>query len=331
MNRPLSLHDGAKKIDIAPAILERAVENGLARPVEPGPPHFFSESELQDLANPAKFWPLLGERLKRNENGVFIGRFSEATEERRRNEYILPFSGCWLAIDGGNLRTAEGRVRNTHCYVEPCFRWACDFVVIAPEDYQRCAVGMKDAEIMRLRARRGQAEQTPDFERTECEVNPFQSSGQTRNPLGLDNRLSFQYELDVVAPADGVFLTRKGRREDPDFDTLIRTLASEGRDDELGFLIDHGNGELSQISHVLGRTVKVRPGQRVSQGEVLCKAGGKTQSMTHFHWALRDCWIDLLASGLLPIVKTCERYVDGRFVSSENVAIQKGMLVRNAE
>ena len=331
MASQLSLNDAAKLINVDSAILERSVANGLARPVEPQQPYFFSENEVQDWINPAKFWPLLGERLRRDANGVYVGKFAEAIDCRRRNDYILPFTGCWLAIDGGTLRTADGRVRNTHCYVEPCYRWACDFIVIALEDYHKCYVGMKDSEVTRLRARRGQTENTPDYERTESEVNPFQSCGQTLNPLVQDNRLSFQFEVNIVAPADGVFMTRQGSRNDSEFDSLIGTLEREARDDEIGFLIDHGNGELSQIGHVLGRTVRVRPGQRVARGEVLCKAGGCNHSLPHLHWALRDCWNDLLASGLPPVVNECEVYERGEFVRSKNVTLQRGMLLRNVK
>ena len=326
----LSLDDAARIVHADPAIIRRAVANGITLPLEPHEPYFFTPEEVQSWSDKSKRLELFG-RLGRNSQGAFNGRYPEPGEFRQRNRYVLPFSGCWLVIDGGDIHTADGRVRNTHYYVEPCFRWASDLVAIAREDYGKCRVGMTDREIMALRMRAGQAENTPDFERSESEADPFKSWGGVLNREGLDNRINFQYGLDIVVPADGVFLTRQGASNDGEFNAQVAALKREGLEDEKEFLIDHGQGELSQFGHVLGRSIRVRPGERVSQGQVLCTAAGRCrhETLPHLHWAVRDHCNDCLAAALPVTISACEIYEHGAFVKRQDVWLQRGMLVQN--
>ncbi len=329
MHEIFSLDAAAKLVKAEPAIIRRAVANGLAVPLEEGEPFSFTEEEVRGWIDPSKRWELLGARMRRGPHGAFVGQFVEPGEYRQRNRYILPFTGCWLNIDGGNLQTADGRIRNTHYYCEPWFRWSSDFTVIAPDDYPKCRRGMTDQQIMSLRHRRGQNESAPDFERSESETYPFDSWGKTLNPQGIENQLGFLYEMDVIAPADGIFMTRQGATEDRQFNEYIASLAKNKQDDELGFLLDHGKGELSQIGHVLGRTLEVRPGQRVRQGQVICKAGGRTNGMPHLHWAVRDNWNDYLACTLPITIAECLVYAGETFETRRDVWLEKGMLVKN--
>ncbi len=110
-------------------------------------------------------------------------------------------------------------------------------------------------------------------------------------------------------------------------------------------MLDHVNSEISQIAHVLGRTFLVKPGEKVKQGQVLCKAGGRHSAFPHLHWAIRDSWSDLLACGLPIKISECSVYetpainqvseatslekVEVAFVPHTKLYLQRGMIVEN--
>ncbi len=344
----LSLADVARMARTDPRVIRRAVGNGLAvalRADEPGAPLQFERGEVEAWLDPENLHALLGSRLKRGPDGSFLGDYPAPGSYHQKNHFILPFEGCWLVQDGGDMRTADGRLRNTHCYCEPCYRWACDFVVIHPDDLPNTHVGMTLHEMHRLRRRRGQSAGAPDVESSEPEDTPTASFWRILNPEILEPRLSNLYEVNVVAPAAGVFMTRQGKCHDPQFEDAVARLAREHLDDEMGFLVDHGDSEISQIAHVLGRTIQVKPGERVKQGQILCKAGGRHRSLPHLHWAVRDSWVDYLACGLPIRISDCFLYErgdgprpgegagqqqgHGEFVPRANLLLQRGMVVQN--
>lgn len=342
------LDEAARLTRTDPRVIRRAMDNGLAVSLgtdAPGRALQFEKHEVAAWVNPGRLHELLGSRLRRAPSGMFLGDFPEPDTYRQKNSFILPFEGRWLVQDGGDMRAADGRIRNTHCYCEPCYRWACDFVIIHPDDIPKTSAGMTLNEMHRLRKRKGQPEGIPDVESSEPEDNPMTSFWKVLNEEVLEPRLSYLYEVNVVAPADGIFMTRMGNTYDPQFEKDVARLAREDLDDEMGFMVDHGNSEISQIAHVLGRTIEVRPGERVEQGQTLCKAGGRHRSLPHLHWAVRDSWADYLACGLPIRISGCSVYKSsdinhtdegscskqkqGSFVPKANVFLQRGMVVEN--
>jgi len=322
-----SIQDLAEMLKIPVPLLERAVENGLLIPTEPVAPYFFSKEEVEQMGNWAAI-PQLLSRVKRDPNGDYVGRHIGPDEYVQQNRYILPFEGCWLVTDGGKLRTSQGRMRSFDYYMAPCIRWAWDFCAIAPEDYDKCYPGMSVSEMLRLRFRREQKENVPDYAHSEPEEpNEFRK---VLNPEALESSLHYLYKVNLVAPAAGTILTRQGHREDPAFKQRIDFLRTNAEDDDHeGFMIDHGNGEFSQISHVLGRTIRVLPGQQVEQGDFLCKAGARHAFMSHLHWAVWDHWHPVLAQGLPIRISACMVYEKGGFQEKEKVWLERGMLVKN--
>jgi len=340
----LSIDEATRLARTDRRIIQRAIDNGLAIPSASSGIQF-AKPEVEAWLDPGRVHELLASRLRRASNGMFFGNFPEPDTYRHKNRFILPFVGSWLVQDGGDMKTADGRIRNTHCQCEPCYRWACDFVVIAPDDIPKAYVGMSLGEMHRLRRRRGQPEGIPDVESSEPGDALEECFWNIINEDILDPRLSYLYEVDVIAPASGVFMTRKGKVYDPQFEEIVGKLASQGKDDEMGFMIDHGSSEISQIGHVLGRTIQIKPGEKVHQGQTLCKAGGRHRYLPHLHWAIRDSYSDYLASGLPIMISNCSVYEKpssggsnknakllkehGGFVPKTNILLQRGMVVKN--
>ncbi|MBI5724471.1 MAG: M23 family metallopeptidase [Planctomycetes bacterium] len=324
----ISVEELSAKIGIPVHILDRAIENGLLLPRNNRQPFVFTREEIALISDWAAV-PKLLSRIRRDGNGEYVGRYIGPDDYGQKNRYILPFEGCWLVTDGGKLRTAKGRMRSFDYYMAPCVRWAWDFCAIHPDDYGKCHVGMPIIEMLRLRFRRGQEPNIPDYDHSEPgDEHEFRK---ILNPEALDNKRHYLYEVDLVAPARGVIMTRKSLLDDPSFVERIEFLRDRGEDDDHeGFMIKHDNDEYSQFAHVLGRTIAVRPGQQVEQGEFLCKAGGKHCFMPHLHWAVWDNWHPILAQGLPIRISNCMAYRENQFVAENNVWLERGMLVKNS-
>ncbi len=322
----LSILDASKKANVPVALIRRAVRNDLAVPVERKEPYCFSEDEVEKWSRFDSIPSLIDNRLQRDLKNEYRGQYIEPYEHSPRNSYILPFDQCWLVSDGGKAQTSAGNMLSHHYYIAPCVRWSWDFSIINPNDFNKCRIGISTADLLRLRFRKGQSEETPDYTLSE----PWEKD-EHRKVLTPDSSKTsdhYCYGIDIIAPADGVVVTREGLEQDLCFEEHIKS-AREARDDRaFSFMIDHGNNEISQIAHVLARTVAVKPGQKVEQGQFLCKAGAK-QFMPHLHWGVWDNWNPLFAQSLPITISACLVYEDGQFVEKQNVWLERGMLVRN--
>jgi len=320
MTADCSIEELSRLIAVDIPILERAVANGLLRPRDGRHPPRFSRAEAGLVADYSAIPRLLG-RVRRDSRNDYVGRYIGPEDFEQKNRYILPFRGCWLVTDGGRQRGADGRWPSFHYYLAPCVRWAWDFCVIHPDEFDQCRAGMPVAEMLRLRFRRGQEPGKPDCALSEPGAAvPFR---EILNPDATDSRLHYLYGADVLAPAPGVILDRRGRADAEGF------VAGAHSPDDGSFLIRHDGGEFSQIAHVLGETIAVRPGQRVERGEFLCRAGFKHAFLPHLHWAVWDSWHPVFAQALPVRIAACEVYRDGRFVAGHDVWCERGLLVRN--
>ena len=179
-----------------------------------------------------------------------------------------------------------------------CVRYAWDFVVIDGSDFHLAGAGMTDDEIIALKMRRGTDEGNPrDF---------------------------LCYCREIVAPAGGKIIAAS---EPEDF-------KKDNADGQGHIVIDHGNGEYGRLCHVLGRSIRVRTGDIVTQGQVLCLAGGKhgdgIGQVPHLHWDVWDHPHFLFAKGLPVRVSRAMVHNDGRQRTRHDFYIQRGMLVSNA-
>ena len=99
---------------------------------------------------------------------------------------------------------------------------------------------------------------------------------------------------DLIAPADGIVVrVREGRPDQPVGDASDPAYYApefkQGGDPGNMVVIDHGNGEYSMIAHFQQGSIRVQPGQRVTQGQILGKLGhsGDTTS-PHVHYQLQS-------------------------------------------
>ncbi len=316
------------RLRVPARLIERAVRLGLAAASNEKPPYRFSSAEVQCWNDWEGIGRALRDRLQRNERGEYLGTFLEPGEYVQTHRFRLPFRGRWLVTDGGKAATPDGWMKSWHYYRAPCVRWAWDFGMIHPEDVSKAREGMASADLLALRFRRGQPEDTPDY----VIPDPWETDRprQRLNPEAACARSHYGYGVDVVAPADGVIMTRMGQTDDPSFAAEVEEAkaAADDRQHPRGFLIDHGEDEFSQIAHVLAESITVRPGDVVSQGQVLCKAGGQT-FFPHLHWGVWDSWNPLFAQALPVTIDRCLVYEDGDFVQRENVWLERGMIVEN--
>ena len=91
-------------------------------------------------------------------------------------------------------------------------------------------------------------------------------------------------------------------------------------------MIDHGNGEFSQLGHLKQGSVVVKPGDRVRQGQRIAQAGQSGTSLfPHLHYQLvTRPGID--GEGLPPrfdkvtrVVGTARRHDDGAWIDSGDI------------
>lgn len=321
-----SIESIARRIHVPVNLIERAVDLGLAVPATTQTPYHFSDDEVTQWLNWDGVGRLIQQRLKRNDRGEYLGRFIEPGDYESKNQYILPFDGTWLVTDGGAARADNGWIRQNHYYMAPCIRWAWDFCVIHPDDYDKCYPGMSTSDLLALRFRKGQEENTPDFRMSEpWEEEEYRES---IHPDSSDTRANYCYGLNIIAPADGIITTRMGAIDDPEFSNTVKRAQDTDSDEQFDFMISHRNGEYSQVAHVLAKSVKVVPGQEVKQGTLLCGAGGKA-FMPHLHWGVWDSWHPLFAQALPSTISKCLVYQNGAFVKKENVWLERGILVKN--
>ena len=181
-------------------------------------------------------------------------------------------------------------------HIKHCTRYAWDFAVVDSSDYGKCHPGMTETEMLALKMRRGGNHNPRDF---------------------------LCHGLEIIAPADGVILNAP----DPG------TFTDDKVDDQGHIAIDHGGHEYSHLNHILGRSVRVKKGDRVRQGQVICLAGGKhgdgVNQPPHLHWDLRDHPHFLFAKGLPMLISKALVYKDGQFERRYAFHLRAGMLVAN--
>lgn len=98
----------------------------------------------------------------------------------------------------------------------------------------------------------------------------------------------------LIAPADGTVVRARGDRPDqPDPEKSDpKYYAPEhpnGGDPGNHVVIDHGNGEFSMIAHLQEKSLRVKVGDRVRQGQELGKLGSSGDTVTpHVHYQLQS-------------------------------------------
>jgi urea transporter len=108
-------------------------------------------------------------------------------------------------------------------------------------------------------------------------------AGSTHRPPGTQLRDYYAFALPVVAPADGVVIEVRN-------DVADNPPGRENLQDNWGnyCIIDHGGGELSEISHFQAGSIAVCQGQSVLRGQYLGRCGNSGRSREpHIHYQLQ--------------------------------------------
>ncbi|HUD90805.1 M23 family metallopeptidase [Sphingobium sp.] len=125
----------------------------------------------------------------------------------------------------------------------------------------------------------------PSAERRDYHCGVLTTDGHDGVDFRLRTMADMRAGVAVIAAADGMVV--RVRDAEPDISVKVRKELN-GRDAGNGVVIDHGNGWVTQYSHLRLGSVSVRPGQRVRVGEKLGLIGmSGNAEFPHLHFALR--------------------------------------------
>lgn len=116
---------------------------------------------------------------------------------------------------------------------------------------------------------------------------------------------AFVAGVPVVAAAAGTVV----RRRDGEPDVSVRTRAfAAGRDAGNGVVIDHGDGWVTQYSHLRAGSITVEPGERVAAGQAIGMVGlsGNTE-YPHLHFDVRHADRPIDPFDARPLTAACAR------------------------
>jgi murein DD-endopeptidase MepM/ murein hydrolase activator NlpD len=177
---------------------------------------------------------------------------------RTRTDLILPVRGRLLVWDGHDLASHHRRTDYTigNAFDANFQRYGYDFVLVD----ERGSMS-RGAEKVFDDWYRGQVDDNSDY-------------------LG--------FGADVLAAGDGtVAALHDGEPDNRRFDEA----ELQRRDTAYGgnyIIIDHGNGEFSWFGHLQQGSVRVTPGERVTQGQTIARLGASGSSLfPHLHYELR--------------------------------------------
>jgi murein DD-endopeptidase MepM/ murein hydrolase activator NlpD len=106
-------------------------------------------------------------------------------------------------------------------------------------------------------------------------------------PKGRDDY--FSLGANIVAPGAGTVVGMVNGAPDEPADPTPQSFARDPMFAIYGnyIVIDHGNGEFSQLGHLKKGSIRVRIGERVRQGQSIAQAGASGTSLfPHLHYQL---------------------------------------------
>jgi hypothetical protein len=117
------------------------------------------------------------------------------------------------------------------------------------------------------------------------------ASGQFYTGDGVKREDYFSYGTPVVAPGDGIVVASAGNSSNEPTNPTMESFRRDPMFTIYGnyVVIDHGNGEFSQLGHLKQGSVTVRQGEKVRQGQKIGEAGASGTSLfPHLHYQLVD-------------------------------------------
>lgn len=128
-----------------------------------------------------------------------------------------------------------------------------------------------------------------NFMRYSYDFVPVDAGGAMHRGDGSRNEDYPGFGADLLAVGDGVVsAVVSDRPDDRQFDQkqiAVNPMVLFGN----YLVIDHGNGEFSVYGHLKQHSVRVKPGQRVRQGDLVAQVGASGSAMfPHLHYELQD-------------------------------------------
>jgi murein DD-endopeptidase MepM/ murein hydrolase activator NlpD len=136
---------------------------------------------------------------------------------------------------------------------------------------------------------------TAIFARYALDLMIVDKNGRTRRGTSNANGDFFGWDAALRAPGDGVVVAAYDGEPDDDIATG-RSSFDPGRlaKEPLHFygnylIVDHGNGEFSLLGHLKQKSLKVKAGDRIRQGQPVAAMGcsGSAEFQPHLHYELR--------------------------------------------
>jgi hypothetical protein len=158
-------------------------------------------------------------------------------------------------------------------------------------------------------------------------------SGKMFRGDGEKNEDWYGFGTPIVAPAGGVVVAAADGQPDNTRSKKAVEMTFEAfmKNNSLPFgnyaVIDHGNGEFSFFAHFRNGSVKVKKGDRVTQGQKIGEMGFSGDAfLVHLHYQLQSDagW----GEGLPSYFHDYERFVGGKFVAVAKGQIDSGDVVR---
>ncbi|HET9429122.1 MAG TPA: M23 family metallopeptidase [Allosphingosinicella sp.] len=112
----------------------------------------------------------------------------------------------------------------------------------------------------------------------------------------------FSYGALIIAPGDGTVVAMANDASNEPSEPTMESFLSDPMLAIYGnyVVIDHGNGEFSQLGHLKQGSVRIRVGDRVRQGQPIAQAGASGTSLfPHLHYQLTNA-PGIHAEGLPP-------------------------------
>ena len=145
----------------------------------------------------------------------------------------------------------------------------------------------------------------------------------------------YSYGKPVYVPLDGKIISVQNGIPDNEYDgKAIRYPNSAAIDDSDGMgnyvIIQHANGEYSMLLHLKAGTIKVKPGQMVSEGDEIGSVGFSGLVMyPHLHYSVTNGSKELASEGLPNYFNNYKLYRGNVTVNVKRSRIDSGDIVES--